>query len=74
MPESLHGVVIDNDAAGGYDQTSLTFVEVRARDRLDTQRRSVCGDFDDPRPQAEVITELLRNHQAPCLVNGCAHA
>ena len=74
MAESAHGVVINDDTAGRYDQTALTLVQVRAGDRLDTQRRAVRDNLDASWPQAEVITELLRNHETTCLVNGCSHA
>ncbi len=33
----------------------------------------MCADLDLPRPQAERVAKLLRNHQPSCSVDGCAH-
>lgn len=39
-------------------------------DRLDSQARSVCAHLDLAGSKPELVPKLLRNHQAPCLVNG----
>ena len=75
IAQRAHEAVVDLGASCWDDEQPAPLVErLLACERLDPQTRSLCSDLDLARPKTELVTELLRDYQSPCLVNGCPHA
>src|SRR5206468_1470257 len=74
IAKRAHEVVVDRDARGRDDRPPVLILErVVPGNRLDVQARAVGGDLDLPRTETELVSELLRDDEATCLVDGCSH-
>jgi hypothetical protein len=75
IAQRAHEAVVDLGASCRDDEQPVPLVEgLLACERLDAQTRSLCSDLDLARPKTELVTELLRDYQSACLINGCSHA
>ncbi len=74
IAERANEVVVDLDSGSRDDEPAVTCLEgLVAGQRLHTQAGGGRSHLHLPRSKPELVAKLLRNHQTPCLVNGCAN-
>lgn len=70
----LYNVVVDARPFGRDHEQPAAFGQGMGRNRFYPKAASVNRHVDLAGAEADPITQLPRNYQASCLINGCTHA